>query len=43
MEQIRSFIAIELPHEVKSALAELQAGLQPDEQPSVKWVDPCGG
>ncbi len=40
MEQIRSFIAIELPHEVKSALAELQAGLQPDKQPSVKWVDP---
>ena len=40
MEQIRSFIAIELPHEVKSALAELQAGLQADKQPSVKWVDP---
>ena len=42
MEQIRSFIAIELPNEVKSALAELQAGLQTDKQPSVKWADPYG-
>ncbi len=40
IEQIRSFIAIELPDEVKSALAELQTGLQTDRQPSVKWVDP---
>lgn len=41
-EQIRSFIAIELPDEVRSALAELQASLQTDKQPSVKWVDPYG-
>ena len=40
MEQIRSFIAIELPDKVKSALAELQASLQTDKQPSVRWVDP---
>ena len=40
MEQIRSFIAIELPDKVKSALSELQAGLQAEKQPSVKWVDP---
>ena len=42
MEQIRSFIAIELPDEVKSALAELQAGLQTNKQPQVKWADPYG-
>jgi len=42
MEQIRSFIAIELPNEIRSALAELQARLQADKQPSVKWVDPYG-
>jgi 2'-5' RNA ligase len=42
MEQIRSFIAIELPDEVKKALAELQARLQVERQPAVKWVDPYG-
>ena len=42
MEQIRSFIAIELPAEVKSALADLQARLQMEKQPAVKWVDPYG-
>ena len=41
-EQIRSFIAIELPDEVRSALAELQASLQTDKQTSVKWADPYG-
>ena len=41
-EQIRSFIAIELPDGVKSALTELQAGLQKEKQPAVKWVDPHG-
>ncbi len=40
MEQIRSFIAIELPEEIRQALAELQASLQIEKQPSVKWVDP---
>ena len=42
MEQIRSFIAIELPDDVRSALAELQAGLQTNKQSQVKWVDPHG-
>ena len=40
MEQIRSFIAIELPDEVKQALAQLQAQLKTGKQPPVKWVDP---
>ncbi len=42
MEQVRSFIAIELPDEVKLWLVQLQARLKLDEQPSVKWVDPNG-
>jgi len=42
MEQIRSFIAIELPDEVKSALTQLQAQLKTGKQPSVKWADPYG-
>ncbi len=40
MEQIRSFIAIELPDEIKSALARLQAQLKTGKQSSVKWVNP---
>jgi len=40
MEQIRSFIAIELPEEVKAGLTELQARLKSGMQPAVKWVDP---
>jgi len=40
MEQIRAFIAIELPEEVKSALAQLEAELKMGGPPSVKWVDP---
>ena len=42
MEQIRSFIAIELPDEVRSALAELQTELQRNKPPQVKWVGPHG-
>jgi len=40
MEQVRSFIAIELPDELKLELTQLQAQLKLDKQPSVKWVDP---
>ena len=40
MEQVRSFIAIELPDEVKLALSQLQARLKPNSQPWIKWVDP---
>jgi 2'-5' RNA ligase len=39
MEQVRSFIAIELPDEVKSGLAQLQAQLKTGKQPPVKWVN----
>ena len=42
MEQIRSFIAIELPDELKVGLTQLQAQLKIGKQPSVKWVDPYG-
>lgn len=42
MERIRSFIAVELPAEVKSALARLQAQLKSGGQFPVKWVDPYG-
>jgi 2'-5' RNA ligase len=41
-EQIRSFIAIELPEEVRQGLAKLRNGLQRDEHRFVKWVDPYG-
>jgi len=40
MEQIRSFIAIELPDELKSELVQLEARLKSVDQPFVKWVDP---
>ena len=40
MEPIRSFIAIELPDELKSALTRLEARLKSDKQPWVKWVNP---
>ncbi len=40
MEQIRSFIAIELPNELKLKLAQLEAQLKADQQPWVKWVRP---
>ena len=40
MEQVRSFIAIELPDELKLGLAQLEAQLKVSKQPWVKWVDP---
>ena len=40
MEQIRSFIAIELPDELKRELAELTNRLQSGNQSGVKWVNP---
>jgi 2'-5' RNA ligase len=40
MEQIRSFIAIELPDELKAELVQLEARLKSVDQPFVKWVDP---
>ena len=42
MEQIRSFIAIELPVEVKTALSRLQTQLKAVKPSPVKWVDPLG-
>jgi len=41
-EQIRSFVAIELPEEVRKGLARLRAELERDEHRFVKWVDPGG-
>ncbi len=41
-EQIRSFIAIELPEEAKEGLARLRKELERDEHRFVKWVDPGG-
>ena len=40
MERVRSFIAIELPDELKAELGQLQARLKLGEQSWVKWVDP---
>jgi len=40
MEQVRSFIAIELPDELKVGLTQLQNRLKSGNQSSVKWVDP---
>ncbi|MBA7608372.1 RNA 2',3'-cyclic phosphodiesterase [subsurface metagenome] len=40
MEQIRSFIAIELPDELKLELIQLEARLKLGKQPWVKWVNP---
>ena len=42
MEQVRSFIAIELPDELKLRLSQLQAQLKSGEPSRVKWVDPYG-
>lgn len=42
MEQIRSFIAIELPDGLKSELVQLEARLKSGGQFRVKWVDPNG-
>jgi 2'-5' RNA ligase len=41
-DQIRSFVAIELPEEAKKGLARLRKELERDEQKFVKWVDPKG-
>ena len=40
MEQIRSFIAIELPAEVRLALGNLIAGLKSGQSSRVRWVAP---
>jgi len=40
MEKIRSFIAIELPANIKLALAKMQAQLKTGGGGRVKWVDP---
>ncbi len=40
MEQVRSFIAIELPDAVKLGIAELQQSLKAGGLPGIKWVDP---
>jgi 2'-5' RNA ligase len=40
MEEIRSFIAIELPREVKLTLARLENRLKSGSKAPVKWVDP---
>ncbi len=40
MEQVRCFIAIELPDEIKAGLSQLQSQLKSGSQTSVKWVDP---
>ena len=40
MEQIRSFIAIELPEEVRKVLAHIEAQLKKGKHSGVKWVDP---
>ena len=40
MEKVRSFIAIELPAELKQGLAQLQARLKVDNQPGIKWANP---
>ncbi len=42
MDKIRSFIAVELPAELKQFLAQLQARLKADNQPHIKWVNPDG-
>jgi 2'-5' RNA ligase len=39
-EQIRSFVAIELPSEVKAGLASLRHELERHEHTFIKWVDP---
>ena len=40
MEQIRSFIAIELPNRLRLELGQLEAQLKSGKQPWVKWVNP---
>ena len=40
MEQLRCFIAVELPEEVKAGLSRLQTKLKSGDQFPVKWVGP---
>lgn len=40
MEEVRSFIAIELPDELKQELTQLEDRLKLSNQPWVRWVDP---
>lgn len=42
MEPIRAFVAIELPSQIKAALAQLQGSLRTSKSASVKWVNPEG-
>jgi 2'-5' RNA ligase len=42
MEEIRAFIAIELPDPVKKDLSSIIDSLRPSEYPCVKWVSPQG-
>ncbi|MFC1912911.1 RNA 2',3'-cyclic phosphodiesterase [Chloroflexota bacterium] len=42
MEQVRSFIATELPDELRQELGELEARLKSAEPAGIKWVDPYG-
>jgi RNA 2',3'-cyclic 3'-phosphodiesterase len=42
VEQMRAFIAIELPEELKQALADIQSRLREGSQAPVKWVDAGG-
>jgi len=40
MEQIRSFIAVELPDELRQTLSRLETQLKSAAPPGIKWVDP---
>ena len=40
MEQVRSFISIDVPDELKLGLTQLEGQLKTTRQPWVKWVDP---
>ncbi|MBN1189645.1 MAG: RNA 2',3'-cyclic phosphodiesterase [Dehalococcoidales bacterium] len=42
MEQIRSFIAVELPENVKTGLKEIQGRLKSENPSIARWVDPAG-
>lgn len=42
MEYIRSFVAIELPEEVREKLTQLQQALASSRQPFIRWVKPDG-
>ncbi len=42
MEQVRSFIAIDLPAGLKLELTQLQARLKTGNTPGIKWVKPDG-